>query len=83
MTGYAVITERVEDDGFGAWSPDLPGCVSTGRSYEECVNNMREAVSSISTACARMASPFPNPARSVHSPSTRRDAVRVPGISPS
>ena len=45
MTGYAVITERAEDGGFGAWSPDLPGCVSTGRSYEECVNNMREAVS--------------------------------------
>ena len=45
MTGYAVITERTEDGGFGAWSPDLPGCVSTGRSYEECVNNMREAVS--------------------------------------
>ncbi len=44
MTGYAVIIERAEDGGFGAWSPDLPGCVSTGRSYEECVNNMREAV---------------------------------------
>ena len=46
MTGYAVIIERAEDGGFGAWSPDLPGCVSTGRSYEECVDNMREAVSS-------------------------------------
>ena len=45
MTGYAVIIERVEDGGFGGWSPDLPGGVSTGRSYEECVNNMREAVS--------------------------------------
>ena len=44
MNGYAVIVEQAEDGGYGAWSPELPGCVATGRSYEECVADMREAV---------------------------------------
>ena len=44
MNGYAVIVERADDGGFGAWSPELPGCVATGQSYDECVDNMREAV---------------------------------------
>jgi predicted RNase H-like HicB family nuclease len=33
---YVVIIERNEDDsGFGAYVPDLPGCVATGQTYEE------------------------------------------------
>ena len=30
--------------GFSACSPDLPGCVSTGRTREEMEENMREAI---------------------------------------
>ena len=30
--------------GFSAYSPDLPGCVSTGRTREEVELNMREAI---------------------------------------
>lgn len=30
--------------GFSAYSPDLPGCVSTGRTREEVEANMREAI---------------------------------------
>lgn len=44
MNGYAVIVEQADDGGFGAWSPELPGCVATGPSYHECVADMREAV---------------------------------------
>lgn len=29
---------------FSAYSPDLPGCVSTGRTHEEVEHNMREAI---------------------------------------
>jgi len=32
------------DSGFSAYSPDLPGCVSTGRSLDEVENNMKEAI---------------------------------------
>lgn len=44
MHGYVIVIELDEAGGYSAWSPDLPGCVSTARSYDECVDNMREAV---------------------------------------
>lgn len=44
MNGYAVIVEKADDGGYGAWSPELPGCVATGVSYEQCVADMHEAV---------------------------------------
>lgn len=30
--------------GYSAYSPDLPGCVSTGRTRNEVERNMREAI---------------------------------------
>lgn len=42
--GYAVIVEQAEDGGFGAWSPELPGCVALGDTIEEAVTEMREAI---------------------------------------
>ncbi|MDQ3152385.1 MAG: type II toxin-antitoxin system HicB family antitoxin [Actinomycetota bacterium] len=44
MHGYVIVIERDEVGGHSAWSPDLPGCVSAGGSYDECVGNMHEAV---------------------------------------
>ncbi len=36
MTEYLVIIERAEDgSGYGAYVPDLPGCVATGRTSAE------------------------------------------------
>lgn len=40
---YLVILEETET-GFSAYSPDLPGCVSTGSTREETEKNMREAI---------------------------------------
>lgn len=40
---YLIVLERTEA-GFSAFSPDLPGCVSTGDSEETVVRNMREAI---------------------------------------
>ena len=40
---YLVIIEPTET-GFSAYSPDLPGCVSTGATREEVERNMQEAM---------------------------------------
>jgi predicted RNase H-like HicB family nuclease len=44
MTEYLVIYETAEDDGWGAYSPDLPGCYATGKSQSEVEQLMREAI---------------------------------------
>jgi predicted RNase H-like HicB family nuclease len=41
---YAVIIERAEDGGYGAWSPDLPGVVALGDTKDEVLVEMRKAV---------------------------------------
>jgi predicted RNase H-like HicB family nuclease len=40
---YLVVIEKTAT-GFSAYSPDLPGCVSTGSSREEIDKNIREAI---------------------------------------
>jgi predicted RNase H-like HicB family nuclease len=44
MIGYAVIVEQADDGGYGAWAPDLPGCVALGDTIEECLAEMRDAI---------------------------------------
>ncbi|HVA43927.1 MAG TPA: type II toxin-antitoxin system HicB family antitoxin [Acidimicrobiales bacterium] len=43
MTGYAVILEN-EGDSWGAYVPDLPGCVAVGSSLDEVEQRIREAI---------------------------------------
>jgi len=43
MKKYLIVIERT-DSGYSTYSPDLPGCVSTGTSREEAERNMREAI---------------------------------------
>ncbi|OWY66726.1 hypothetical protein B7486_35310 [cyanobacterium TDX16] len=40
---YLIIIEETTT-GYSAYSPDLPGCVSTGKTREELEQNMREAI---------------------------------------
>jgi predicted RNase H-like HicB family nuclease len=40
---YLMVIEPTET-GFSAYSPDVPGCVSTGATREEIERNMREAI---------------------------------------
>lgn len=40
---YLIIIEKTKT-GYSAYSPDLPGCVSTGDTCEEIEKNMREAI---------------------------------------
>ncbi|MGH3611150.1 MAG: type II toxin-antitoxin system HicB family antitoxin [Pseudonocardia sp.] len=44
MIGYAVIVEQADDGGYGAWSPDLPGCVALGDTIAECLAEMKAAI---------------------------------------
>ncbi len=43
MIRYAVIIEKAED-GYGAYVPDLPGCVGMGETKEETLENIAEAI---------------------------------------
>ncbi len=43
MSRYVILIEPT-NSGFSAYLPDLPGCVSTGRTAAEVEANMREAV---------------------------------------
>lgn len=40
---YLIIVEKTST-GYSAYSPDLPGCASTGQTREEVEANMREAM---------------------------------------
>ncbi len=40
---YAIIIEKAEHN-YGAWVPDLPGCISTGKTIEETKRNIQEAI---------------------------------------
>ncbi len=40
---YLIVIEKTST-GYSAYSPDLPGCVSTGKTREEIEQNMREAI---------------------------------------
>lgn len=43
METYIVVIQQAESN-FGAYSPDVLGCVATGDTVEETVSNMREAL---------------------------------------
>lgn len=40
---YLIVIEK-SDTGYSAYSPDLPGCVTTGTTPEETEQNMQEAI---------------------------------------
>ena len=43
MTRYAIVIEQGENN-LSAYVPDLPGCITTGRTVEEIERNIREAI---------------------------------------
>jgi predicted RNase H-like HicB family nuclease len=43
MKGYLILIGQTEN-GYSSYSPDLPGCVSTGKTREAAERNMREAI---------------------------------------
>lgn len=43
MKRYVVVIEKT-NTGYGAYVPDLPGCVAAGDTYEEAGELIREAI---------------------------------------
>jgi len=41
---YVVVVEGAPGTNYSAYVPDLPGCVATGDSVEECEANIRDAI---------------------------------------
>jgi len=39
-----VIEKELEDDGYFAYTPNVPGCFSNGKTIEETKRNIREAI---------------------------------------
>jgi predicted RNase H-like HicB family nuclease len=60
---YLMVIERTET-GFSAYSPDLPGCVSTGTTREAVEQNMQEAIEFHLEGLREEGYPVPEPSTS-------------------
>ena len=60
---YLIVIEPT-GTGFSAYSPDLPGCVSTGGTRQECESNMREAIEFHLDGLRQEGEPIPQPTTS-------------------
>ena len=56
---YRVIIERDEDGVFIAEAPSLPGCVSQGRTRQEAMANIREAIDGYLRSLREHGEPIP------------------------
>jgi predicted RNase H-like HicB family nuclease len=60
MKKYLIVIEKT-DSGYSSYSPDLPGCMSTGKSREEAEKNMREAIEFNVESLRQEGYPVPEP----------------------
>jgi predicted RNase H-like HicB family nuclease len=58
---YMVIFEKANDN-YSAYSPDIQGCIATGKTRAEVEKNFREAISLHFTGLAEDGLPVPEPA---------------------
>ena len=61
---YLVIVERGATS-FGAYVPDLPGCVAVGATKEEALDLIREAIELHIESLTENGEPIPEPLSSV------------------
>jgi predicted RNase H-like HicB family nuclease len=59
---YVIVIERAGDGGYGAWAPDLPGCVALGDTVDETARQMREAIALHLAGMREDGDPIPVPA---------------------
>ena len=60
MRKYAVVIEHGENN-LSAYVPDLPGCVTTGKTVEEIAYNIREAIELHIEGMMEDGDPIPEP----------------------
>ena len=61
---YAVVFEKAESN-WAAYVPNLPGCITTGRTLEETKRNIREAVELHLETIREVGEPIPPPTADV------------------
>ncbi len=57
---YAVVIEKGPNN-YSAFVPDLPGCITTGRTLEEIEENIREAIELHLEGMREDGEPIPEP----------------------
>ena len=58
---YAVIIERGESGGYGAYVPDLPGCIATSSTKESVEKLIAEAIGLHLESLREHGDPIPEP----------------------
>jgi predicted RNase H-like HicB family nuclease len=61
---YAVVIEKGPNN-LSAYVPDLPGCITTGKTVEEIERNMRETIALHLEGMMEDGEPIPEPTTSV------------------
>ena len=62
---YAVVIEKANGN-YSAYVPDLPGCISTGRTREEAIESIREAIVGHVQTLRELGEPVPPPRSQSH-----------------
>ena len=60
-----ILTPDLEDGGFIAECPAIPGCVSEGDTVEEAIINIRDAIEGCLAVLCEQGQPIPAPADSL------------------
>ena len=63
MHRYLVVYEKAKDN-YCAYSPDVPGCIATGKTLGDAEKNIREAISFHLEGLKEDGLPLPKPASS-------------------
>ena len=73
---YLILVEGGHPTNYSAWSPDLPGCVATGATVDECEAEMKDAIAFHLEGVAEDGDPIPDgTGPGVYLPRTPRAAV--------
>ncbi|MBD2485282.1 type II toxin-antitoxin system HicB family antitoxin [Planktothrix sp. FACHB-1365] len=64
MKEYVAIFEWAGSN-YSAYVPDLPGCISTGKTLEETENNIKEAIELYIDTLREDSQPIPEPSLTV------------------
>jgi len=60
MKDYTIIIEKTEE-GFSAYAPDLPGCITVGDTVKETKQYMKEAIDLYIDTLKAQGKPLPEP----------------------
>ena len=61
-----LIEKEPEDEGYFAYTPNVPGCFSNGKTIEEAKRNIRQAIEQHLASMLAHAQPVPQDDRRVH-----------------